>query len=280
MGPSDIPFAVHLTDQEHWGVSRQDLKRILTLDPKGSFIALLKGKRVGLTTTTSYGKKLGWIGNVIVDRSRRGEHIGLRLVGRAVHHLIAKGVGSVALYTFEENVDFYERLGFVKDAAFLRLKRKPDSSKHTAYLSYRASTKRSSLKGILAADKIAFGADRSRLIRRIVGEHTGYVLSRRLDASHMSYLLVKDYSDMCELGPWVNIGLSFKDSTAILEEALARAGEKPLETSILAKNRRVFALLRSFGFRKIRSGYRMYFMRKRRIGRDLTQLALGFLDKG
>src|SRR3990172_11037523 len=127
MRMEDVPFAVRLSEQEHWGVTRNDLQRLLRLNPAVCFIAYERAKKLGLTTTTIYGKKLAWIGNVIVDRRFRGKHIGRNLVEHAVSFLRKSGIRNLALYCFKENVDFYENLGFAKDAPFLRMRRKTKS---------------------------------------------------------------------------------------------------------------------------------------------------------
>jgi ribosomal protein S18 acetylase RimI-like enzyme len=119
MHPSDIPFAIRLTDQEKWGITRSALQRLLRLTPRGCFITHDGTSRLGLLTTTTYGRELAWIGNVIVDREHRGKHIGNRMVEHAVSFLRKLGVRHIALYCFSENVRFYENLGFARDKPFL-----------------------------------------------------------------------------------------------------------------------------------------------------------------
>ncbi len=112
MRPGDISFAVRLADQEDWGIPARDFERILLLDMCGSFVAMENEKRVGIATTTSYGKQIAWIGNVVVEKSRRGRHIGQALVKHAIGYLEKKRVARVALYSFDENIEFYRKLGF------------------------------------------------------------------------------------------------------------------------------------------------------------------------
>lgn len=114
----DIPFAIRLSNQEKWGISRGDFERLLTLSPRGCFLAYVGDRKLGLATTTSYGREAAWIGNVVVDRAYRGKHIGASLVEHAVGHLQKSGVKRIVLYCFNENVEFYRNLGFVKDVRF------------------------------------------------------------------------------------------------------------------------------------------------------------------
>jgi ribosomal protein S18 acetylase RimI-like enzyme len=272
----DIPFAIRLSDQENWGVTREVLERILQLDPSGSFIALDGTKRRGLTTTISYGKKLAWIGNVIVERRYRGMQIGRTLVQHAVHYLRRSRIKHIALYCFNENVRFYRSLGFVRDVPFVRLRRNP---RLVPPISSFMPHRRLSLAGLLSADEQAFGADRSKLIRMFLKAKAGwYVGFSRGSAA--AYFLVKEYRDDCEFGPWVCIRPRMDEQKEMLSWVLSKTAKKPIEVSCLRANRRALSLLKSYGFRVIQEGYRMYLPEIARMGDPEANFALGFLDKG
>jgi predicted N-acetyltransferase YhbS len=268
----DIPQAIRLTDQEKWGVTHGDLLRILKLDPRGSFIATMGLRKVGLVTTTRYGRKLAWIGNVIVDRSYRGAHIGQSLVQAALNDLQTSKATHVALYCFDENVKFYRKLGFVRDAPFVRLRRKSTRTPPTsvAHLVRRGP----SLGEVLSMDRRAFGADRSRLIRMVLGSKAGRCLG-----SSNSYLLIKVSKEMYEIGPWVCSKQPKAQAREMLDLALRMTGGKPIEVSCLRKHP-AYGLFRKRGFRVISHGYRMYLGKIPRIGDPAANFALGFLDKG
>jgi predicted N-acetyltransferase YhbS len=279
MRAEDIAIAIRLSDQEKWGVTRNDLERIRRLDTRGSFVAHLGNRDIGLTTTVSYGKRLAWIGNVIVDRHNRGKHIGQDLVEHAVDYLQKSGVKHIALYCFKETARFYEKLGFVKDVSFLRLIRG----------ALRLPSRRSadirperplSLRMVLAADKKAFGADRSKLLRLLISEGAGWYLGSSHASGGTCYLVVKDYLDMCELGPWVCINPERSDAKDMLLNALRKIGDRRIEIACLGNNRKALAILGANRFRVVREGYRMYFHSRARIGVDGANYALGFLDKG
>jgi len=278
MRMEDVPFAVRLSEQEHWGVTRNDLQRILRLTPAGCFIAYEGTKKLGLTTTTIYGRKLAWIGNVIVDREYRGMHIGRNLVDHAVAFLKKSRIQNIALYCFKENVDFYENLGFVKDARFLRMRRKTIS--RAAEVNRRTFDHAPSLHALLSADKRAFGADRSRLVRDVLAKRAGWYLGSAPKKVSLSYVMIREYRDMCELGPWICINPSRNEPERMLNLALSEVGELPIELSCLQKNKDAIRLMEAHGFRTFREGYRMFFRDRARIGNDKAQYALGFLDKG
>jgi len=273
----DIPFAIRLSDQEEWGVTRGDLKRILQLDPRGSFTATDGTKRLGLMTTTSYGKKLAWVGNVIVDKRYRGKHVGCILVQHAVHYLRRLGIKHIALYCFDENVKFYRNLGFVLDVPFVRLRRKPRPV-HPPVSLFKPQGSLS-LKALLSTDKEAFGANRSKLIRMVLRTKSGWYDGFSRGPS-TAYFLVKVYRDMYEFGPWICIRPRRNEPREMLRWFLSKTAKKTIEVTCLRANRSALNLLKSHGFQVIHEGYRMYFAKIPRIGDPKANFALGFLDKG
>jgi predicted N-acetyltransferase YhbS len=277
MRSQDIPFAIRLSDQEGWGVTREDLTRILQLDPTRSLIAAEGAKRLGLSTTTTYGRKLAWIGNVIVDRRYRGKSIGSSLVQSAVERLQSLGTQHIGLYCFGENVRFYRRLGFVRDVPFVRLQRNPRPFHFTPLAPNPPRTL--PLRAVVEADEKAFGADRSRLIRTVLRTKAGWYLGFSNAPSGASYLLVKEYKEMREIGPWICIRPARAQPSEMLHLAIAKTAAKPIEVSCF-RNHQAVGLLRKTGFRVVRHGYRMYFDKIPRIGRPEASYALGFLDKG
>ncbi len=276
MHRADIPFAIRLTNLEGWGITRTDFERIIRLDPTGSFIVCLGTKRVGMVTTTSYGKETAWIGNVVVKEVARGRHIGQKLVEHAIAYLRALGIRKIALYCMWKNVRFYEKLGFVRDVRFVRLHRKRQSERHRSEHG-RNFGKPSLLPRMLAVDRKAFGADRSKLLRLLLTENRHGVI---IGSENESFLVVKTYNDMSELGPWVGTA-SFNENDGRLIKRLTNEYEgKPIETSCLVSNRKGLNSLKRNGFRVTNVGYRMWYAKKQKIGVDQANFLLGFLDKG
>jgi len=278
MRSADIPFAVRLTDGEKWGVTRADLERLMRLNPRGCFVAYDGIRKLGMTTTTLYGKKLAWIGNVIVHRNYRGKHIGRALVQQATLHLQKTGVQHIALYCYKEQANFYESLGFVRDRPFLRLRRDPAKVDHLRKESN--SQRPTSMVKLLAADMQAFGADRSRLIRAVLADDAAWILSSSSGISSISFLMVKESADECEFGPWICLHPSRDEPSGMIHQALIRVGSVPVEVGCFRDNRSAMRTLKMNGFRTIQQGYRMFFQKRAKIGDDNAQYGLGFLDKG
>jgi predicted N-acetyltransferase YhbS len=278
MNRHDIPFAIRLTNQEDWGVTSTALHRLLNLNPRGSFIAHDGTARLGMLTTTSYGRDLAWIGNVIVDREHRGKRIGNSMVKRAVEFLQDSGIRHIALYCFNENVRFYENLGFAQDKPFLRLKRK--AARTTSLRREGETLPAPPLNRIILADKKAFGADRSKLIRAVLADGDAWYVCSTRGTKNASYLMVKEYTHDCELGPWIHDGPSRNEPVITLNRALSAIKPVPVEVACLRENRNALNILRANGFQVVREGCRMFFEDVARIGKDSAQWALGFLDKG
>ena len=249
----------------------------MRLDSRGSFIAMENARRVGLTTTTSYGKQIAWIGNVVVEKSRRGKHIGQALVKHAIRYLQKTGVKRIALYSFEDNVAYYRKLGFIQGPRFSRFRRERQPLRRTA--SQSGVSKAISVRALLAMDRIAFGANRARLLvdmlKSSAASYLGYSIK-----SKSSYLLAKGYEDMCELGPWISFNLLPADLESMLHLALKKAKSKPVEIACPLTNRKILAMLSKSHFRTIKQGHVMYYGRFSRIGQPNAVVAFGFLDKG
>ena len=277
MRRDDISFAVHLTNQEGWDVPRRDFERILRLDPRSSFVATEYGHKVGITTTTCYGRRIAWIGNVVVRKQDRHRHVGQQLVDHAVAYLSEKRVKDIALYCFKHNVPFYTRLGFVRGPRFARLRR--EHQRPSASAPKSPETSRLTLPRLLSIDRRAFGADRERLLKLLLNPSYAWYLGYTAGSSS-SFLIVKKYDDMYELGPWVSFGLGRSELNSLLLMALRTARGKPIEASCSLTNRTAIEVMRSRGFRLVNDGRLMFYERNVKLGQPKAIVAYGFLDKG
>jgi len=232
---------------------------------------------VGLTTTAHYGRRVAWIGNVVVKRRYRQRHIGLRLVEHAVNYLTEIRVKHIALYCFKENVSFYRRLGFVGGSGFVRLRREPD--RHPVRVKVEASSKPLTLSSVLALDARGFGADRRRLFTALLREGIAWYLAYQTKYG-ASYVLVKKYYDMNEIGPWISFGLSRHELDLLLQAIIGESGRKPIEATCPSTNDVLLRMMERRGFHSINEGRTMYFKRIATLGRPKAIVAHGFLDKG
>jgi len=97
--------------EERWFTQR--IADLIAYDPEGC-LALMDGEEpVGMITTTCY-QTVGWIGWLYVAEKVRNRGLGERLMQKAVGHIQARGMNTVALEAVVEAVSLYERLGFVQ----------------------------------------------------------------------------------------------------------------------------------------------------------------------
>ena len=185
----DIPAAMKLKEAAGWNQTEADWRRLIKLEPDGCFAAIENEQLVGTTTTTTYENELAWIGMVLVDPQHRRRGIATRLMETALAYLDGK-VAVTKLDATSEGNPVYEKFGFKRESTVER---------------WRGSVKSRSiwredtaidLNALLALDRRAFSADRSRLIKYLI------------DDCRISPVLVKD------------------ESGSLIGYALARAGTK------------------------------------------------------
>jgi GNAT superfamily N-acetyltransferase len=274
MKTTDIHSVVRLTAEEHWGFGTRDLKRMMAVQPRGCLVATIDSRPIGLTTTIAYGKTLGWIGNVVVDGKQRGAGIGSRLVQSALTHLLHINVKSIGLYSYPENEAMYERLGFKTTDGFATL-----SMRH----SVESSAKRmgeTPFHQIIRLDNRAFGADRSRLLRRLYREFPRLWTWITNTAGLSGYSLVKQYQDSSEIGPLVCERMNRERVGALLRSSITLTRKRPLEMSVPESNSTVTETALQLGFRAEREGLVMSYARLKPAVIGPAIGALGFLDKG
>ena len=174
---SDIPSAMRLKEAAGWNQTEADWRRLLWLEPNGCFGAIKDGRLVGTTTTTIYGE-LAWIGMVLVDSQHRRQGIAAQLMNVALDYLRDK-VETIKLDATSLGQPVYEKFGFRVESVVERWSGTGNSTG-------RASIDHEPLQDLLKLDRLAFNADRSKLIERLIDEACvapilisgGYALAR------------------------------------------------------------------------------------------------------
>lgn len=200
MREEDFDFAVAITDSEGWFLKREDFEFSLELEPEGCFVLFRDSEKIGLVTNVSYGNKIAWLGNLIVDKNRRGEGGGRELVEASLSFMHGKGVETVALYAYQDVVSFYLKLGFEVDTEFSVMKGKVASSLNKDGVK-RAEV--SDLQGIVEFDEGCFGASRRKLLEPVI-EDSDNVCHVCFEGDELlGYVVAKPYDGLAELGPLV-----------------------------------------------------------------------------
>ena len=175
---SDIPAAMKLKEAAGWNQTEVDWRRLIKLEPNGCFAAIENDQLVGTITTTTYEDDLAWIGMVLVDPQHRRRGIATRLMETALAYLNGK-VDVVKLDATAEGSPVYETFGFKTESLIERWRgtseSRPIEQEDAAF----------NLEELLALDRRAFGADRSRLIKSLLDDSPvrvshggGYALAR------------------------------------------------------------------------------------------------------
>jgi len=209
MSRDDFAFAMQLTDEMNWDMTEQDFEFITTLEPEGCLVLVSSSKKIGISTAISYGK-IGWFGNLIVEKPYRNRGAGSLLVKHSIQYLKSKKVETIGLYSYLNTVPFYERLGFRQHSSFSVLKGTAIS--RSADANVREVTAKD-VQRIIDYDTLCFGDNRGKLLRPLLvsPQNISYVSVEH--GRIIGYLVAKVYDDTAELGPL--ICQQGRDETAI-----------------------------------------------------------------
>ena len=201
---NDIPAALEIQALSGWNQTANDWKRVLRLEPGGSFGARLNGRLVGTTTTLNFGRELAWIGMVLVHPDLRGQGLGRRLMETALEHLRGRGIASIKLDATPAGKPLYEKLGFSTE---LIIERWEGIAMGRASEGAREARK-DFPDSVRELDRSAFGVDRSAVVSALAddahvaplvigddAEPAGFALARPgLRADYIGPIVARDAS--------------------------------------------------------------------------------------
>ena len=194
---SDIPAAMRLTEAAGWNQTEADWRRLLKLEPDGCFAAIENDQLVGTTTTTRYGDELAWIGMVLVDPQYRRRGIATQLMETALAYLDGR-VAAVKLDATADGRPVYEKFGFETESLIERWRGTVTTR------SVAREHKAINRDALLALDRPAFNADRSRLISYLIDDsHVAPVLVEDESGSLIGYALARAGTRAVYIGPVV-----------------------------------------------------------------------------
>lgn len=271
----DFNFIIGLALLENIKYSKKDLKRIIDFEPEGCFIALDGKQRLGIVTTITYGN-VGWIGNLLVEKSTRRRGTGTKLVNEALEFMQKKNVTIPKLYCFPNRVPFYRRLGFKTEINVQVMVGKGNKITFSEVNKLSENT----LDEILLLDKKIFGADRSRLLRGLYQKFPKNCFTAYHKKKLVGYIMANGSEDEYELGPWVCLP-KYQNRYG---EQLLRAGinslyKKIIDLSTPLNNKIIEEILMNYGFKKQGIAVRMG-CRHSSLGNIEGVLGIAGLDKG
>jgi GNAT superfamily N-acetyltransferase len=202
----DIPFGMMLKDIAGWNQLPADWERLIAFEPWGCFVARYDGRDVGTVTTTAYDGRFGWIGMVLVHPDMRRRGVGTALLMRGIRCLEKKGVAAVKLDATPTGKQLYQTIGFTDEYPLERrhgIGEALAAPADPSILSDPAALSRL-MDRLREYDAPIFGADRSRVLRRLAveqGGHAGVFLDPC--GRILGYIMVRGGSNRRYVGPWV-----------------------------------------------------------------------------
>jgi len=168
MRQEDIPFGLELCRVAGWNQLDADWRRLLALSPDGVVVAEDAGRPCGTASAVRFGRRIGWIGMILVHPDFRRRRVGTELMSRCVEHLRSRGMESIKLDATDEGRPVYRNLGFVDERPIHRYAgRRPAT---IAQAGAARPIQAADWMAISALDLRAFDADRIELLKRLAGD--------------------------------------------------------------------------------------------------------------
>jgi GNAT superfamily N-acetyltransferase len=243
---ADVAQALALSQAVGWNQTTAEWALAIEMNPEGCFAMECDGRVVATTTTIRYGTDLAWVGMVLTHPEFRGRGFARGLMELALDHL--RDVETVKLDATELGAPLYRKLGFVDEYAIERWV-------GTAPL---ASVAVDEFTAQPELDRIAFGADRSPLLNRLV----------QIEAASMGEAFAMGRGN--RFGPCVS--RSREDAGKLAQWHLTRHSSETIIWDLFPENN----LAQSFGFECLRRLTRMVRGRARDGDKSLVYAGAGF----
>ena len=260
MTRGDIAFGMYLKQIAGWNQLPLDWERFQEFEPRGCFLAYCDGKPAGTACTIAYesepgGRPLfGWVGMVLVHPDLRRRGLGTKLLMAGIEYLEARGVGAVKLDATPMGKELYDTIGFADEYL---LERWQGSGRQGAPPPGLLELTPAHLETLYAFDRPIFGADRRRVLARMLGEATIRAVGCFDEAGALQgYAALRPGQNALYLGPCV--ATSPEVGQRLWDWGLASAGDSPLFVDVLLPNPHVLDLVREAGFAKQRHLIRMF----------------------
>ena len=250
MTGEDTAFATEMTDIERWGYLPRDFERLISLEPDGCFVAWKDDRRVGMVTSTSYGR-FGFLGCLIVREEERGQGIGEALMRQVIGYLVKNGVTTIELDGVFKAVPLYRRHGFRDKYLSLRFVRLPENSRKD-----HSPCPESLFPEILEFDRRATGISREKVLGIYFEDHPDHIHASGLGKLQAYAIVRPRKDDLLAAGPLV--AESASAARVLLQSIIEKYGAHPIAIGIPALNREGIDIIVSHGFQYREPALRMY----------------------
>jgi len=258
MTERDIPAGMRLKEIAGWNQTEADWQIFLDASRDGCFVTEVDGVVRGTAATIIYEGRFAWVGMVLVDPEHRGHGIGTTLLKKCIDYLDSIRVPCIKLDATPLGKPLYEKLGFVAEYELERwtLKRSsvelsnPDSSDPDEAMPAAL------LEHVLKADREAFGADRSAVLRSVNRDEPLFTDGVWNAGGMENYAFGRHGSFADHLGPW--IAKDEETGKRLLDRFLAQSSRETVVTDCSKANPFVKRLLKDRGFEYARTLTRMF----------------------
>lgn len=163
--PTRLPELLHLSAAAGWNQTADDWLRLLELEPEGCFGIEADGRIAASATVITYGSDVAWIGMVLTLPEYRGRGYATQLMRRCIEYCDERRIRTVRLDATEMGRPVYAKLGFVDEYEVQRRAGElpPGEPRPPVF--------------DLELDRLAFGADRRRLVEKTGFSRPGRVAS-------------------------------------------------------------------------------------------------------
>jgi len=275
MREADIPFGMKLKNITKWNQLPADWKRFIGIEPKGCFVAVdEKGEDVGTVSTTSYGKKLAWIGMVLVPPERRRQGIGTALLKKAVQYLQERKLEVIGLDATPMGNKLYITLGFWEDFG---LERRQGQGRPVASAGVEPM-KKSDLGAAADFDELVFGVPRPNVLGMLFRDYPDLCWVAKSNGRITGYAMMRPGFNAHQIGPWVAVDPLVAEE--LFKTALSAVPGKPIFLDVVVPNESAMAIVRKYNFELQRPFVRM-FLGENKYPADTTKMfAISGVEKG
>jgi len=267
MSEKDIPAGMRLKETAGWNQTEADWRIFLEAGRDGCFVAEVGGLVRGTATTIVYGERFAWVSMVLVDPEYRGHGIGTTLLKKCVEYLDSIRVPCIKLDATPLGKPIYEKLGFASEYELERwtLKRRKENLPPGDQVNRDEPMPGPLLEHVLKADREAFGADRSAVLRAVDREEPFFTDGVWNAGGMEGYAFGRHGSFADHLGPWIA-----KDEITgerLLDRFLGQSFRECVIADCIGANPFAKKLLQARGFEHARPLTRMFRGRNEHPGR-------------
>ena len=250
--PADLEVADRI-NMAAFGIKESrlvDLRRYLTIQPDGWFLADQSGEDTGMVGAVSYSTS-AYIGMLAVLPEHQGKKIGRCLMEYVVSWLDDQGIPTIMLDATEKGFPLYLQLGFSESDLAWVYGREVSSEKPSPQ-SGVISICPEELPELVEMDAQFFPGNRERVFRSLLAsDPNSAFLTRNVAGQISGYIFIQG----SRLGPWA--AGQPEDAERLLKHVLSLEQSERLYAVVPEMNKDAAALFTNYGFKRVKSNRHM-----------------------